>query len=306
MVADITESRLLKIIDEIHLLRDKYRESIEYWEKLNVNPCRKYSFYQHAIHLDSGIYILLGSYKQYDRINKDFTVLPMIRLEVNPNKHGKKPVLIELLALLNAYCYESELNRYDYAIDIPVEISKVKVFGSHKEQGLYKGTLYYGQRNKNGFCRIYDKAKEQDLDTPLTRVEHVFSLTKTTKNISFERIYIEKDNKEVSEDNKKISKTDSVIVSLCNLCKMHSLDFDDIIRDLDKRKYEKIIRYLSSSGYEQLEFNAEIHDRILQQAVDYFSVKNSFTLDKPEILEQETIVNNGFLEVDDSVELPFN
>lgn len=301
-VEDISLKSIDSIIEEIRLIKDKY-PTVKYWEKLNVNPCRKYSFYQHAIHLDDGIYILLGHYKDFDSETKVVTVFPMIKLEINPNKHAKKEIFFDFMGIIEKYCYDCMVNRYDYAIDIPLPPDKVKVFGSHKEQGLYKGTRYYGQRNKNGFCRIYDKAKEQDLDTPMTRVEHVFSLTKTTKNISFENIYIAKDEFNIETD--VISKTDKVIVDLCNLCKANELNYEELLQGLDKRKRWKIEELLGKSEYEQLHFNHEIHNKLFKKVKDYFNVKNDVSADSDGILTV-TAPCDEFMEVDENMELPFD
>ena len=301
-VEDIGTKSIDKIIEDIRFLKDKYTD-ISYWEKLNINPCRKYSFYQHAIHLDDGIYVLLGHYTDYDKETKIANVFPMIKLELNPNKHGKKPIFLEFMGIINNYCYDCMVNRYDYAIDVPLPPDKVKVFNSNKEKGLYKGTRYYGQRNKNGFCRIYDKAKEQDLDTPLTRIEHVFSLTKATKNISFEDVFIESDNFDIMTD--VISKTDKVIVDLCNLCKANELNYEELLQGLDKRKRWKIEELLSKSGYKQLEFNYEVHNKLFKKVKDYFNVKNDISADSSGVL---TVIQpyDQFLEVGENDVLPFD
>lgn len=256
-----------KMILDLQVIKDKY-PNVNYWEKLNLNPCRKYSFYQHAIHLDDGIYILLGHYTDYDKDKKAATVFPMIRLELNPNKHGNKPIMKDLMELINSTCYECTLSRYDYAIDIPLSPDKINVFGSNKEKGLYKGTRYYGQRNKNGFCRIYDKQKEQGLENPLTRVEHVFSTVKTTKSLSFEKIYIE-DKKEELE---VLSKTDTVIVELCTTLKANGLDFEEILNKLDRRKKKTIMSHLNGNGYRLLGFDKKIHDDLLDMVIKEFGV----------------------------------
>lgn len=267
-----------KLILDLQCIRDKY-PNVNYWEKLNINPCRKYSFYQHAIHLDDGIYILLGHYTDFDKDTKTATVFPMIRLELNPNKHGKKPIMLDLMELINSCCYDCTLNRYDYAIDVPVPPDHVNVFGSNKEKGLYKGTRYFGQRNKNGFCRIYDKQKEQGLEKPLTRIEHVFSTVKTTKNLSFEKVFIQ----DYSADLEKLSKTDAVIVELCTTLKANNLDFEEILNKLDRRKKKTIMSHLQGNGFKPLEFDKKIHDDLLQQVFNEFGVK------------EETIKNDDFI-----------
>ena len=285
-----------KMILDLQVIKDKY-PGINYWEKLNINPCRKYSFYQHAIHLDDGIYILLGHYTDYDKDKKTANVFPMIRLELNPNKHGNKPIMKDLMELINSTCYDCTLSRYDYAVDIPLTPDKINVFGSNKEKGLYKGTRYYGQRNKNGFCRIYDKQKEQGLETPLTRVEHVFSTIKTTKNLSFEKIYIE-DKKEELE---VLSKTDAVIVDLCTTLKANNLDFEEILNKLDRRKKKTIMSHLNGNGYRLLEFDKKIHDDLLDMVIKEFGV-----IEKT-INEDFETLDNGFIDLEKvSCEVPFD
>ena len=149
-----------------------------YWERLNCSSCAKWSFYQNHIHFDDGMYIKVGHYTEYDKTKKKFHLLPMLCLEVNPNKHYEKESFKEILSFLKEYCNSGTLIRYDYAIDIPLDISKVKIFNTRKEKGLYKGTFYYGQRNTHGFCKIYDKGKESGLDSSLTRVEHTLVYNK--------------------------------------------------------------------------------------------------------------------------------
>ena len=281
-----------EILEEFHKLKEKYPK-INYWEKLNLNPSRKYSFYQNAVHLDDGIYILLGHYSDFDKEKHEHLLFPLLRLEINPNKHANKPIFQDVMIVINKYCHDFYLNRYDYAIDIPVVPDDVQVFGSNKEKGLYKGTRYYGQRGKNGFCRIYDKQKEQNLNTPLTRVEHVISCVKTTKNISFEKIYV-KDTVPADAESKKVSKTDAVILELCALASANGLDYESIINKLDKRKKWFIKSQISQCEYKLLEFNKDVHDRLLEMVREYFNIKELIRVDE-----------NGFLQIDDE-DIPFD
>lgn len=297
------KSCILRILSLIQCLKDKY-DNLNYWEKLNINPSSKFQFYQNAIHLDDGIYILIGHYNDYDRDKKEMYVFPLVKLEVNPNKHGNKPVLNDLLELLKSSAYTFTLNRYDYAIDIPVPTEDIQVFSTNKEKGLYKGTRYYGQRNRNGFCRIYDKAKESNLDTPLTRVEHIISNVKTTKKISFEKIHIRSSNTEVD----KLSKTDSCIVELCSLLSANGVDYINVLEKLDYRKRKTIESHLNGCNYKLLEFNNEIHQKLLDKVNAYFKVNEP--KDEPIEFDKNFIgvpVNaEGFVEFDDNIELPFD
>ena len=293
-IEDLGNKGIDRLLTSVQSLKDNYKD-INYWEKLNINPSRKYSFYHHAIHLDDGIYILIGSYKDFDKDKKEMYIFPTMKLEINPNKHAEKPIFYDLMKLINSICYDCSLNRYDYAIDIPLPLDSVQVFGSNKEKGLYKGTRYYGQRNKNGFCRIYDKAKEQGLDTPLTRVEHIITTSRTTKNISFEKIYLKAD----TLDKEKVSKTDSVIIELCSLLKANNIEFDSVLDKLDRRKKKSIYSQLEGNGYTQLKFNKEVHDSLLKEVHDFFKIKES----------KEDIVmdSDGFIDFNNSdLEVPFD
>ena len=59
-------------------------------------------------------------------------------------------MLQDLLLIINKFCLDATLNRYDYAIDVPCKLSDA-VFNTRKEKGLYKGTRCFGQRNKMDF-----------------------------------------------------------------------------------------------------------------------------------------------------------
>ena len=285
--------RLIKDLQSIH---DKH-PGLDYWEKFDINPCRKYSFYQHAVHMDEGIYILLGHYVDYDKDTKKANIFPMLRMELNPNKHATKAVLKDVMELVNKNCYDGVLTKYDYAVDVPFTPDYVAVFGSNKEKGLFKGTRYFGQRNKNGYCRIYDKQEEQKLDSPLTRIEHVVSTTKTTKKLSFEKVYIKSD----CESSEKLSKTDAVIVELCNMLKANNLDFEDTLNKLDRRKKKTIMEHLQGNGYKLLEYDIKIHEELLELVYKEFGVKEILE-DKKELKINE----DGFLDLDDDYELPFD
>lgn len=292
-VHDVGMNGIRKMIDSLHDLRDKY-PACNYWERLGINASRKYSFYQNVIHLDDGITVFVGHYVDWDADKKERTVFPLMQLKINPNKHAQKPVFQDFMALVNKTCYDGVLKSYDYAVDVPYPLNDVQVFGSNKEKGLYKGTRYYGQRGKNGFCRIYDKAKEQGLENPLTRIEHVVSRTKTTKKRSFEKVYVKSGNRK----EEKISATDKVILDLCTLCQANGLDFEDILNGLDRRKRKTIYGYLTDGGYEQIEFDSAIHDKLLNYYMDFFAVK--------EPAEEITTDEEGFLQVSDDLELPFD
>lgn len=292
-IGSFGSSGVQKVIDKLHEIKDKYNsKDIDYWERLNVNACSKYQWYNNHLHMDNGIYISVGRYTEYiETRSEKFFVYPKVKLEVNPNKHYEKPILKDVLDMLSEMSLDGRLIKYDYAIDIPVPPKEVEVFGSRKEHGLYKGTRYYGQKNKNGYCKIYDKQKEQNLDTPLTRIEHTISITKTTKNISFENIFI----KHTAENEKiELSNLLQTIGNLCMTLAENDIDYEDKIKGLDPKTKRKIKEYIANSGYIKLEFNQEIHNKLLINIKSVFRIKETLTTD-----------DNDFLQLDDDYKNPW-
>lgn len=283
------------MIDSIHNLRDSYKGSLNYWERLNVNACSKYSWYCNHIHLDDGIYLSLGHYRDGLKEKATYVIFPLLKLEINPNKHYEKLVFKDLQKIINRFCLSGMLKKYDYAIDIPCGISDVQIFNTRKEPGLYKGTRYYGQRSRDGYVKIYDKTKESGLDVPLTRVEHTFDMVKHSKDKSFTSFHVLQPDLQFSYED--ISKTDFVIVSLCNLLKANNIDFMNVLRGLDKRKKKKVIEYLNG-GYKEITFNQAIHDRLISQVMDKFNVVS------PE--EEEKASGDEFVKLEEDVVLPWD
>ena len=117
--------------------------SSNYWEKLNVSRCSRYSYFNNIIHFDDGIYLKLGKYGMWLEDFKKFELLPKFQLEVNPNKHFKKDSFKRILDFIEHYCSSGNLDKYDYAIDFPGKsVDDIQIFSSRKEKGLYKGTKY--------------------------------------------------------------------------------------------------------------------------------------------------------------------
>jgi hypothetical protein len=294
------------MIPKIQELCKRYNTA--YYEKLDINACRKYSFAKDFIHVDDGITLFFGS--QIEKLDKavkggeKYFTLPLVKLEINPNKHADKPVLKELLEIIRSESYDARILRYDYAIDIPKSPDDVQVFSTNKEKGLFKGTRYFGQRNKNGFTRIYDKQKEQGLDSPLTRVETVVSLTKGTKNISFEKVYVKNDSKQ--NEAVKLTKTDEAIIELCELLRNNGLDYEKGLEKLEPRKKRFIREQLGNTNYNLLELDKKIIEKLLKNVMAFFDIKE---FPKVETVEKEKDIQvdaDGFCLMPDDMDLPFD
>lgn len=288
-------SAVKRILADIQEIGKKFKGigMVNYWERLNLTPCSKFSWCAHQIHLDDGIFLHIGHYVDYAKPKTNWDLYPVVKLEVNPNKHGGKEVLKELLEVLKDWAGEITLLKYDYAVDVPLPPDDVEVFGTRKERGLYKGSRYYGQRNKNGYCKIYDKAKEQGLDEPLTRIEHtvVCSGKKATRKISFEEVYVKS---EIREYDDKLTTNDKVLLEFCNTCKVNGIEYEHIIDKLDKRKKRFIKEQLKKNEYEKIEYDEFTRLCLLEKVYNYFGARE----------KEET--ESEFKDIEDMEELPFD
>lgn len=103
-------------------------------------------------------------------------------IEFNPNKTLALGFGNEILNWLKTRSRHLELSRFDLAIDIPVKRSLIsfskdkrkynKVYAVDKAGANIENlTEYLGRRNHNGFCKLYNKTLESNLDYSLSRLE---------------------------------------------------------------------------------------------------------------------------------------
>lgn len=289
------------VIDFIHKLIEFYPDikDQEYYENLNKPYSSRWQYYNNSIHLCDGFFIQVGKWTINNEGDK--TCFPILRIEYNPNKHAEKPIIQSFFKWIfeGSRYAEAELKRYDIAIDIPCKKEDVQVFGSRKEFGLIKGTRYYGQKNKDGYCKIYDKGKEAELDYDLTRIEHTFRHNKKgshkKQGLSWESIYI----KHKSDDLPDLkSKNMQVMYDLCVLLDANCIQYREILDKLDHRSKKTIMDAISGGCYEKFVPDQDIHDRLIDKVYDMYNIDK---LNKP--LEVD---DQGFVKVDDSISLPFD
>ena len=94
-------------------------------------------------------------------------------VEFNPNKVGQF-AMDNLRAFLSHYKARLHLERWDYAVDVPEDRSRVLMAKDGRNYESYIGrsvTTYLGKRNQVGRVKVYDKTAESALDVPLTRIE---------------------------------------------------------------------------------------------------------------------------------------
>lgn len=279
------------VADELIAIRNQ--NSCNGWEKLNCSACSKYSWYQNVVHYEKAIHISFGKMQSFDSLNRKWDILPLLRLEVNPAKHHDKKIFQDVMEWIRRNCTSGILKKYDYAIDVPYKIDVVKVYNSHKEAGLYKGTIYRGQRSQHGFMKIYDKATEQnDSDVPLTRIEHTLD---PTKPISLEKITILQ-SKDSNLNPNQLDNLNYCIVTLCLVLQAHGIDFEPYIAKMNYRRRQRILPYLYGNCTE-LQYDMNILNQLLDNISQLFDADG-----KP---YNHDIYDDGFIQMNDDVELPF-
>lgn len=97
-------------------------------------------------------------------------------LEWNPNKISLEEFPVDLRILFDDL-RRIEIMSCDVCKDIEIPITDLIVLKHHESQRMNIlshntiETIYVGQFNENGFCRIYNKAKELKIEGDLTRIE---------------------------------------------------------------------------------------------------------------------------------------
>lgn len=148
-------NKLSKIIDK----------ELVYYESKAVAKCYMNFMYK-------GIY--LGFDNNWNKVFSKNTKNAVV--EWNPNKVKLEEFPICLNILFDDLG-KVEVMAFDVAYDIEIPLSNLIILKQHELQRMNilshssVETYYIGRFNENGFCRIYDKAKESKLDKVLTRIE---------------------------------------------------------------------------------------------------------------------------------------
>ena len=220
-------------------------------------PNFKYQYFVDMIWCD-GFVFHLGKYVDYDKTDKSWQKLDMLRLEVNPNKHAASRFHDAVLEFLSEWCTDGFLVRFDYAVDLPVPIEDVLVINSRKEKGLYKGTRYFGRRHSHGYLKIYDKAKEIHEDIHLTRVEYTFD---SRKEFAFDHIVVRGSPSDRTESPEKLSASLRLYLDMLIEIKALGGQIEPYIQRMNYRTWKKIEPYFYEGR--RLECNDDlIHDLI--------------------------------------------
>lgn len=265
------------VTDHLIILLEGHGMVKEKNTKLDNLPGFRYEYYTNYVWFE-GFTFFLGKWSNYDKMDKSWYNLDMMRLKVNPNKHMGTELMNDVLAFLGEWCRDGVLIRYDYAIDVPVPLSDVLVINSRKQKGLYKGTRYFGRRHSHGYLKIYDKAAEQKLDGDLTRIEYTMVPDQIP---SWDNIVIRAPVKDAPDE--KLSKTLRLYLDMLVELRELGADIDQYIQRMDFKSFKKIEPYLMTGV--RLEFDTEINNCLLENICSVFIVTKNQQLVKDEFME---------------------
>lgn len=279
------------VFDELSAIFLKY---IPGWErskccKENLPACSAYSWFKSAM-WGAGFYLQFGHYRDFDKTTRKWSEYPLLRIKFNPNKHWSSPVLPDLIDWLDANCDNGVLVKVDYAVDVPARMKDIQV-SSRKEPGLYKGTRYYGQRNKHGRLKLYDKRSESSLSDDLTRVEWTICYGKP---IVFDSVVWLTNGPAPLPDARELGKSYAYARMLLDICALGG-DVQQALGYLDHRTAKKIEPYTVGSGVQLFDGNTEILQNLLRSycvplslsfvsgGVNAFSIGNAFRVSSDDL-----------------------
>lgn len=135
-----------------------------------INPIHGTSIrdYHRVIHIGHGEGAIFIGWKHNSANEKDSYDM---KVEFNPSKFendelqkdGYEKVFEIVFGTLNTVLKSNKrvVNGMDIAFDMERSMSDIVSYSkTGRQQDRHKGTIYYGNRNKNGYLKIYDKKKE--------------------------------------------------------------------------------------------------------------------------------------------------
>lgn len=258
----------------IDSLADIFARNVPDWtEEKNTRrdlpACSKYQYFRDTI-WGGGFHVSFGHYKQFDKLDKSWDVLPVIRFKFNPNKWMHGPLFEDLLAWISLRCADGVLLKYDYAIDVPCRLCDLAV-DSRKEPGLYKGTRYYGQRNQHGRLKIYDKKTEAAAEVPddMTRVEWTFC---RDREISFDTIVWLTNGPLPLPTASDLSPRTYALARLLLELRAAGGSVEVGLSYLDRRTRKKLEPYTVGTGVGLMDQGADVLHELLRQYCDLLSL----------------------------------
>lgn len=261
----VSTSNLQKLLNSF-----QYRTDCDYWES------NKYFTYRHQFTFRVDLknsYTLLA-----DFIDARKNANKIIILEFNPNKVGSDLGLLSLLNKLCLMAYKKRLVRFDCAIDILVSRDRCFLVKDQRTYSEYRNsssdlTQYLGHRNKHGFVKLYNKARELGLsDDNVTRLEITVDGDRVDEFESiFPQVYV-LDDYQVDESFLALNDTDKVLVLAC----MENPKYLDM---LGRKKGKKIKEFIAVNSFIPLP-DFELFDSVCRLALGFLNSTVTIVEDK--------------------------
>lgn len=179
-------------------------------------------------------------------------------MEFNPNKVVSEPQFLEIFDTLRLHCFTAEVVRWDLAIDVPLARDMCLLVKDKRKYSLVQNseldkTEHLGQRNKQGFVKLYNKRIESDLDYDLTRLEITLNGDCSYSDFCsyLPRIDVKGDQQSINPY-LVLNDTDLVLYELLN-----RLDLDErrhYMKRLGRRKSEKLEPFIYGTMYDSDKF----------------------------------------------------
>ena len=179
-------------------------------------------------------------------------------LEFNPNKVADQLQFKDVWGHLMIHCFVAEVIRWDLAIDVPISRDMCILNKDKRKYTLVKKsendkTEYLGSRNKNGFCKLYNKKIESELDYELSRLEITVAGDYIYSDFLkiLPRIDVRGDQQFINPY-VELSGTDIVLYELLMKCDIFERKL--YFKKLGRRKQESLKKYIFSNVYDSDKF----------------------------------------------------
>ncbi len=197
------------------------------------------------------------------------TLIDRYRLDANPNKVGDNVnfEMIRSFLVRNSRGGICKIPRFDLAIDLPVDRSQCFLV---KDRRLYierrhgvEFTQYLGAKSSQvGRVKLYNKAAEAKLATPLTRLELTLAPSTTYEDLNFPEVYV-MDKQAMVLDGVKLSETDRFILNAI-------LQGYGKVTDLGRKTRDKI-KGVMANHLRKVEISRKAYTLILEQLTTYYT-----------------------------------
>lgn len=112
------------------------------------------------------------------------------KIEFNPNKTLPNTLMDTLLFYCVSNSSSPYVSEFDIAVDVPAPREDFFLLKDNRKYQLVMNSLsdkteYLGNRHEMGYCKLYNKQMESNLDFPLTRFELTVSVDNSDSVLSF-------------------------------------------------------------------------------------------------------------------------